>query len=154
MCTIGYEGASMEDFLATLCAKKVELLIDVRQRAISRKQGFSARALEQRLQEAGISYHHLVDLGDPKEGRDAAKAGHMDLFTRIFQQHLESQAGQDGLQQAAILVEKYPSCLLCYERDPNQCHRLLVANRLKQSMDIVIDHLGVRHGIATVGNLR
>jgi uncharacterized protein (DUF488 family) len=68
--TIGYEGADIDRFIATLKAVEVTVVADVRAVALSRKRGFSKTALRARLAAEGIAYVHLVELGDPKPGRD------------------------------------------------------------------------------------
>ena len=98
--TIGYEGASIADFVATLRAVNVDVLIDVRDVPISRKPGFSKRVLAQRLGDVGIEYVHLRDLGDPKPGRDAARRGDFKEFERIFREHLEREKSQIALSEA------------------------------------------------------
>lgn len=128
--TIGYEGTDIERFIATLKAVGVKTLADVRAVAVSRKKGFSKTALQARLGDEGIDYAHLVDLGDPKRGRDAARAGRLDTFREIYTRHLARPESEAALQALADLVSAQPTCLLCYERDPAACHRSLVANQL------------------------
>ncbi|TAN54890.1 MAG: DUF488 domain-containing protein, partial [Rhodospirillales bacterium] len=82
--TIGYEGSSIEDFMATLLLANIRTLIDVRDLPISRRPGFAKKALAGALEKVGISYVHLKGLGDPKEGREAAKANDLEEFIRIF----------------------------------------------------------------------
>src|SRR5690606_1075350 len=73
--TIGYEGTDINRFVATLKAAAVKRVADVRAVALSRKKGFSKKSLSARLEAEGIEYLHFIDLGDPKPGREAAKAG-------------------------------------------------------------------------------
>src|SRR5215207_10357401 len=120
--TIGYEGADVDRFLATVA--------DVRAVALSRKKGFSKNQLRDNLAEAQIGYRHFIDLGTPKAGRDAARAGDTGRMHRIFCEQLASGAAQAQLEELAELAGKEPICLLCFERDPAQCHRRIVAERL------------------------
>ena len=69
--TIGYEKAAQSDVLAALKRARVQLLIDTRAVAASRRAGFSKRQLAAGLDEAGITYLHLQKLGTPAEGREA-----------------------------------------------------------------------------------
>lgn len=82
LATIGYEGSSLQDFIATLRAASIRTLIDVRALPISRRPGFAKNALSKALAEAGIDYVHLKGLGDPKEGRDAARANDLETFLK------------------------------------------------------------------------
>ncbi|CCD96431.1 conserved hypothetical protein, DUF1130 [Bradyrhizobium sp. ORS 375] len=128
--TIGYEGTDIDRFVATLKSVKVQVLADVRAVPISRKKGFSKTKLRDRLEQEGIRYIHLAPLGDPKPGRDAARAGHLAQFREIYSRHLAQSAPQQSLQELANLVSEQATCLMCFERDPGGCHRLIVANAL------------------------
>ena len=65
LATIGYEGAALADFIATLKAARVSLVLDIREAPISRRPGFSKRVLGAALEETGIAYLHLRGLGNP-----------------------------------------------------------------------------------------
>lgn len=141
LSTIGYEGASLDSFLAALRCAHVSLLIDVRAVAVSRRRGFSKTALAAALREAGIGYLHLRDLGDPKPGREAARSGRMSEFRAIYAAHLRGPVAQAALAEAARVVEHRASCLLCYEADPLGCHRSIVANAIARKTGLAIQHL-------------
>ena len=151
LATIGYEGASIEDFIATLKFANVERIIDVRDVPISRRKGFSKNQLSEALDNAGIMYVHLKALGDPKEGRDAAKSGAYDKFKRIYSAHLGTKSARIALAEAAALAQSESSCLLCYERDHKICHRTMVAESLSNIVELEVKHLGVRDGLARRG---
>ena len=88
--TVGYEGTDIDRFVATLKAAGVKRIADVRAVPISRKKGFSKKSLGARLEAEGIDYLHYVSLGDPKPGREAARAGQYRQFRAIYTQHLDS----------------------------------------------------------------
>lgn len=148
LATIGYEGASAEDFLATLRQAGVVTLVDVRQVPTSRRAGYSKTRLREALEAEGIRYVHLVGLGDPKEGRDAARQGRFAEFRRIFTRHLKTDKAQADLEIAAGLAESDGACLLCYERQPEFCHRSMVADALAHRIGVEVRHLGVKAGLA------
>lgn len=141
--TIGYEGTDITRFLATLNAAGVRRVADVRAVALSRKKGFSKRALAALLEQEGIEYVHLSDLGDPKPGRDAARAKRYDEFRRIYGAHMETEDAQASLGALISLAEDMTTCLLCFERDPTTCHRSIVAQQLEvhgfESFDLYAD---------------
>src|ERR1700754_3761106 len=116
LATIGYEGASLEDFIATLKVAAVHTLVDVRELPISRRPGFAKNALSIALENAGIKYVHLKGLGDPKEGREAARAGDFATFTRIFSRHMGTAVARSDLADAVKLSAQGDVCLMCYER--------------------------------------
>ena len=128
--TIGYEATDVNRFVETLQAVGVTMLADVRAIALSRKQGFSKKSLQLRLKENGIGYSHFVDLGDPKPGREAARAGKLDAFRKIYARHLSLASSAAALKTLSELASSQPTCLLCFERDPATCHRSLIANQL------------------------
>ena len=83
--TIGYENATVPDFVAALTQAGVKRVIDVRAVPNSRRPGFSKTPLRNALAEAGIDYVHLRALGTPADGRAAARAGRHEELERIYQ---------------------------------------------------------------------
>ena len=84
LATIGYEGASVADFLDALRGANSDLLVDVRAVAMSRRPGFAKTALAANLRDAGIDYLHLRQLGTPADGRAAARGGdHVSLLQEL-----------------------------------------------------------------------
>jgi uncharacterized protein (DUF488 family) len=141
--TIGYEGVELPAFLATLRGMTIRQIIDVRELPLSRKRGFSKSALSDALRDEGIAYIHLKELGDPKPGRDAARRGDFVEFQRIYRRHLSKVDSQEGLKTAAEIATKHRSCLLCYEREPAQCHRAIISSSLAERWDFTVRHINV-----------
>jgi len=141
LLTIGYEGAAVEDVVGTLKAAGVQVLIDVRELPLSRKKGFSKKALAAVLEADGIDYLHLRDLGNPKAGREAAKRGEGTAFRRIFGVQLASEPAQAALMQAIDIAVQSRTCLLCFERDPASCHRSMVADEMARRHAFQVHHL-------------
>ena len=137
MFTIGYEGATVSEFLAALRQAGVERVIDVRAVPNSRRPGFSKTPLRNALAEEGIEYVHLRALGTPADGRAAARAGRHDDLVRIYAGQLElPEAIAEGAQMLDLAAEK-PSALLCYERDPAGCHRTLLWKALAPVAEVI-----------------
>lgn len=135
--TIGYEQATVDEVIAALRAAGVERVLDVRAVAASRRPGFSKTALAGALSEAGIAYEHLRALGTPKEGRDAAKRGDRATLERVYAGQLELPEAQAA---AALLLDRadtQPTALLCYERDPAQCHRSMLLAAVADDAEVV-----------------
>lgn len=124
--TIGYEGATMDSFLAALGQAGVRQVIDVRQLPLSRRPGFSKAPLAAALKERGIGYVHLKALGTPKPGRDAAKKGDRATLATVYAGQLELPEAQAQAARMRELIAEMPSALLCFERDPAVCHRTLL----------------------------
>ncbi|SCZ04739.1 DUF488 family protein [Microvirga guangxiensis] len=141
--TIGYEGADVDRFLTTLKDAGVEALADVRAVALSRKRGFSKSALRDALAHQGIGYEHFIKLGTPKEGRQAARAGDGELMRRIYcDEVLATEEAQEAFRNLEALASSKPICLLCFERDPANCHRRVLAQRLEgmgfEAVDLMV----------------
>lgn len=154
LTTIGYEGSQPEAFDDALLAAGVDVVVDVRAVAISRKRGFSKTALADRLRQRGMQYVHLRGLGDPKPGRDAARAGDFSAFQAIFGAHLHTQAAQSDLASLRALARSQRVALLCYEADAANCHRSIVAQLVATSEDLSIMHLRVDQGQNGCGRAR
>jgi uncharacterized protein (DUF488 family) len=139
--TIGYEKALLGDVIATLNAAGVVTLLDVRDRPISRRPGFSKRQLAAAIEDAGMRYVHLAALGTPPEGRLANRRREWDRFWRIVEEKLTCAEAELDLHQAAEIAYETPSCLLCYEADWRVCHRRRIAEILAERGGLDIRHL-------------
>ena len=135
--TIGYEGATVGEFLAALKVAGVERVIDVRALPLSRRPGFSKTPLSGALEEAGIEYVHLKALGTPGDGRAAARAGRHEDLKRIYAGQLELPEAMAQSAQMLDLAAEKPSALLCMEREPAHCHRTLLLSAVAPDADIV-----------------
>lgn len=142
LATIGYQGATVDTFRQALKRAGIELLVDIRAVASSRRPGFSKSKLAANVNEIGIDYLHLRALGTPADGRVAARARHHDEMRKIFLAHLATPDAQDALGDLAEIVRSGRRvCLLCFEADPEHCHRNIVAASLASMIPVTITHL-------------
>jgi uncharacterized protein (DUF488 family) len=135
--TIGYEGATVGEFIAALQAAGVERIIDVRALPLSRRPGFSKTPLRLALDEVGIEYVHLKALGTPSEGRTAARAGRHDDMARVYAGQLELPEAMAQSAQMLKLAREKRSALLCMEREPAHCHRTLLIDAVSPDAEVV-----------------
>ncbi|MBB3692896.1 DUF488 family protein [Sphingomonas sp. BK580] len=135
--TIGYEGATVDSFLAALTAAGVRRVVDVRALPLSRRPGFSKSSLAAALKEVGIDYVHLKPLGTPKPGRDAAKKGDVATLTAVYEAQLALPEAQVAAARMLELADERPSALLCFERDPCHCHRTLLLAAVGEGREVV-----------------
>lgn len=143
LSTIGYEKARLADFIAVLRAAGIAAVLDVRDRPISRRPGFSKRQLAAAIEVAGMRYVHLAALGTPPEGREAGRRRDWDRFWGIVEEKLGRGEAEHELAEAAGLAAAAPSCLLCYEADWRVCHRRRIAEILEARHGFRIRHLRV-----------
>jgi uncharacterized protein (DUF488 family) len=140
--TIGYEQAKPAAVLDELKRAKIDLLVDTRAVAASRRPGFSKRQLAAALDEAGIAYIHLQKLGTPAEGRAAAKSGDLDTLWRVYDKHIKKPEAKEALGELLALIKsKKRVALLCYCRDPNACHRSRIVAYVKKRMRVKVEDL-------------
>ena len=145
LLTIGYEGASINDFMGALTALRVTMLLDIREIATSRRKGFAKTALTEHLTRAGIAYRHERDLGSPRDIRNRLREdGSYERFFLDFDRYLDTQG--DLLANLAHELTGTVA-LLCYERDYRECHRRSVAAALEKLTGLAPKHHGVQpHG--------
>lgn len=141
IATIGYEGTTVERFLRALTDADVELLIDVRAVARSRRPGFAKTALAANLETVGIDYLHLRGLGTPPDGRAAARAGRYDELREIYSAALETAEAQADLASLVDLASRRRVCLMCFEADHTHCHRSLIIEALEELIPFEVRHL-------------
>ncbi|MEI6720688.1 MAG: DUF488 domain-containing protein [Betaproteobacteria bacterium] len=141
--TIGYEGAALADFLATLKAAGVDQLLDIRELPISRRKGFSKSALSAALAAAGIAYAHERALGSPRDLRNRLREdGDLVRFFADFREYLTTQR---PLLESLGHSLSGTVALLCYERNHRECHRSVVAAALARHAQSAPVHLTVHH---------
>ena len=138
LATIGYEGSTLDEVIGRLKEARVELVVDVRAVASSRRAGFSKTLLAGSLKAAGIDYLHLRPLGTPKAGRQAARAGRTAEMRAIFETHMAEPEAQLALAQATELAMSRPVALLCFEADAGGCHRAIVADRIRERIGCAV----------------
>jgi uncharacterized protein (DUF488 family) len=155
IATIGVYGFSADAFLATLQEADVRLVMDVRQRRGVRGSEYAwanSQRLQRALGEAGIAYSHHRELAPTTELRQlqyredartgVGKRSRVELAAEYRQRYTREILDNADL---ATLLEELPtdgrSALLCVERDPEACHRSLIAERLAAEPGIAVTHL-------------
>lgn len=128
--TIGYEGWGFDLWVDELLSHGVRTVVDVRELPLSRRPGWSKKALAEKLSERGIGYVHMRALGTPAELRHALKSGTL-AFSEFAPQFetLLAERGED-LDALLALARSQPVALMCWEEDPARCHRSIVAKAL------------------------
>ena len=144
--TIGYEQAKPAAVLNELKRANIEILVDTRAVAASRRPGFSKRQLAASLDEAGIGYIHLQKLGTPAEGRAAARSGDTDALWRIYDKHIKTSETQTSLDELIVLDQvrqaRWPALLLPGSEGLSpQPHRGQCKETLRRSKSMISSRL-------------
>lgn len=139
LCTIGYEGKEISDFVSELQRAGVQLLVDVRRRPISRKKGFSKTSLSESLAAAGIDYLHIRDLGMPDELMPLRDYRENRLVLSEYRRRGEER---DALVEDIADRARFERvCLLCFEHNHEHCHRGIIAEELASEHGLHAKHL-------------
>jgi len=155
VATIGVYGWTLEGWLAALHKAGVVLVVDVRQRRGVRGSEYAwanAKRLQAALDEAGIGYRHELSLAPTTEIRQAqyeedrrqgvGKRTRMVAspeYVKRYRRAVLDQADLDAF--VAGLPDDGGSALMCVEREPEACHRSLVAERLAERYGLDVRHL-------------
>lgn len=154
IATIGVYGFDRESFLATLAVAKIDLLLDVRQRRGVRGSEYAwanARRLQAALAEAGIAYTHLKELAPTTEMRQLqyredervgeGKRSRTALAREYARRYTEEILDPVDLGPIVQWIGSSSAALLCVERDPEACHRSLIAARLERDWGFSVENL-------------
>lgn len=128
--SVGYQGRTIDDFVAALQQAGVQTVADVRLNAISRRAGFSKTRLRDALAAAGISYRHLRSLGNAKENRQPFWDGRVEEGQRVFRQALKSPDAEASLAVLSELARDHVVAVLCFEKDVETCHRKVIIDEV------------------------
>lgn len=137
--TVGYEGRTIQDVVRIVRDSGATSLLDVRWRPQSRKKSLSKTPLTAALAEAGVAYRHDRRLGTPPDILAEAHRPGGQYDWAAYTAFLDEQT--DALEAAAATACTGPVALLCYEADPAECHRRLVAVRVAAAWDRQVLHL-------------
>lgn len=131
--TIGYEGRSLDGFLNALIANNVKALVDIRNNPVSMKYGFSGRSLKHYVEETGIKYISVPELGIESRQRKKLdnQEDYINLF-KIYESEILPQRNDKMALLRNLIVQEKRIALMCFEKDEQMCHRG-IASRYFQS---------------------
>lgn len=133
LCTIGYEGSTLEGYLNRLLRAGVTLLCDVRRNPLSRKYGFSKSTLSKGCEGVGLRYEHLPELGiASEERRELHTQADYDALFAVYERDSLPQQGAALAKIRGWVTEGHRVALTCYEAQACQCHRHSVAEALER----------------------
>jgi uncharacterized protein (DUF488 family) len=154
IATIGVYGFDRDSFLEALADNGIDLVLDVRQRRGVRGSEYAwanARRLQSALDEAGIRYTHIKELAPTTELRelqyeeDARRGEGKRSRTVLAPEYARRYTEEilDGADLASVVswIGGSSAALLCVERDPEACHRSLIAARLARDWGFSVHHL-------------
>jgi uncharacterized protein (DUF488 family) len=149
--TFGYEGLSIDAFIARLKEARVKTIVDVRELPLSRKKGFSKNSFSAVLSANGIGYLHAPALGCPKTIRNQYKVdSNWKTYTKDFLKYIKTQ--EIALRELVKISQTNSTCLVCFEADFSMCHRTFVARAARQLGGPVVSHLTAKTALPDLGS--
>lgn len=154
IATIGVYDFGLDSFLAALKEAGIELLLDVRQRRGVRGSEYAwanAHRLQTALTGASIDYTHVKELAPTTAMREAqyreddrlgeGKRSRTHLSPEYERLYTEQILDPLELEPIVNWIGSSRATLLCVERDPEACHRSLIAARLQSDFGFRVEHL-------------
>lgn len=140
--TLGYQGVDVSTYVQKLKTAGVGIVADVRETPWSHKRDFCKNVLSSELSKAGIDYIHVKSAGNPKENRRTAPD--LTECLKRYKNYLETNPA--GVVDLVSIVRTAASqnrivCLMCFEKDVHDCHRLILVSAMKRRIRIRPVHL-------------
>jgi uncharacterized protein (DUF488 family) len=130
--TIGHSNRALADFLSLLTENNIQSLADVRRFPGSRRHPqFSKETLSQALADSGITYFHFTDLGGRRSKRcenSPNNAWRVAAFA-AYADYMLTDEFKTAFEELRAVAERLPTCVMCAEALPWQCHRRLIADQ-------------------------
>lgn len=139
--TIGYESKKFEEYLNQLIQNDIKVLVDVRKNAHSMKYGFSKTTLKNAIENLGLKYIHIPNLGIESENRKTlqTKSDYDALFAVYAKTFTDKVQDLDYLHETLLVNKRI--AITCFEKDVGYCHRGIIAQKMTDKYGIEIKHL-------------
>lgn len=142
-CTIGYEGITFENYLNKLITNNIQILCDVRKNPYSMKFGFSKNMLKHALEQVGIKYIHLPELGIESEDRQVLNT--LEDYKTLFKEYetttIQTNEAQQALKYIYDISKQENIALTCFEKDIEYCHRGVIAKMLRNQYQLEYNNI-------------
>jgi uncharacterized protein (DUF488 family) len=139
--TVGHSTRPLPDFLEVLAGYRVELVADVRRFPGSRSQPqYQQAELDSALQEAGIGYVWLPQLGGRRPGSDTSDTVWRYPGFRGYADHIAGEEFAEGLFELLALAGGLRTAVMCAELLWWRCHRRMIADMLV-SLGVHVNHI-------------
>lgn len=139
--TIGYEGKKFEQYLNELIEEDIKVLVDVRKNAHSMKYGFSKNTLKNAVENLGIQYIHIPNLGIESENRQTLQT--KEDYDRLFKEYEKTFKSKiDDLQYLHnLILNEQRVAITCFENDVSYCHRGVIAKKMKSNFEVEVRNI-------------
>jgi len=131
--TIGYQNLSIDSFISILIEKNIKTVLDVRNKPFSYKYGFNYSWMKKYLPEFNIEYINIPELGIEEKYR---KTFPREKLWEYYSALLDMK--KLCLNRVSNFMIRQPSVLMCYEMFPEDCHRLRLAEKMRDLTNLPI----------------
>jgi uncharacterized protein (DUF488 family) len=130
--TIGHSTRTIEEFVHLLQAHAVNCVVDVRTVPRSRHNPqFNRDALPASLENAGIGYVHMAELGGLRRTtRNSINIGWRNASFRGYADYMQTSEFHEAIDRLIELIGRNRIAVMCAEAVPWRCHRSLIADAL------------------------
>jgi len=130
--TIGHSTHSIDQFVKTLQAYRIELVVDIRTIPRSRHNPqFNENELKLVLEQHDIGYLHLKQLGGLSHtSTTSINTGWTNLSFRGFADYMQTPEFQKGIELLIEASNLRQTVIMCAEAVPWRCHRSLIGDAL------------------------
>lgn len=143
LLTIGYEGRTLRGLIRRLVDNDVDVLLDIREVARSRRPDFNSGRLAAAAVRAGIAYRHIPELGSSRKLRvHLYETRDFDRFAGYYLAYVRRWRLAEVRSVARAARIEGTVCILCYESDHARCHRgIVAAEALRTHRQLEVLHL-------------
>ena len=143
--TIGHSTHSIETFIAMLQAFDIQVVADIRSLPGSRKfPQFNQENLKVSLEDVGIQYVHLTDLGGRRKAKkDSKNTSWNNVSFRGYADYMETEQFENAVKKMAHLAEEKTLVYMCSEAVWWRCHRSMLSDYLKAKGWNVLHIMGI-----------
>ena len=140
--TIGHSTRPIDEFIELLRKHGVERLVDIRTIPRSRHNPqFNSAALAKSVEDKGIGYVHLKELGGLRHPRgDSINTGWRNASFRGYADYMQTAEFEEALRRLLELCEDKRCAAMCAEAVPWRCHRSLLSDALV-ARGIPVEHI-------------
>jgi uncharacterized protein (DUF488 family) len=130
--TLGHSTRPIDEFVRLLTGHSVRLLGDIRTIPRSRRNPqFEQHALAASLENEGILYRHMPELGGLRKPRsDSINAAWRNASFRGYADYMQTAAFEQGVDSLLSAATDRIVAVMCAESVPWRCHRSLLADAL------------------------
>ena len=131
--SIGHSTHSIEEFLNMLRSFDIKIIADIRSMPGSRKfPQFDMEKIKISLNEIGIQYIHMADLGGRRKMKKESKNNRWNNNSfKGYADYMETKEFENAIVKLEHIALDHPTAYMCSEAVWWRCHRSMVSDFLK-----------------------